>query len=103
MSVALAVSECVPEGAFAHAKLYGFVVSSPSLVVPLKNSTFVIDPFVSEAVAVIVTVAPLLNVALLAGAVILTAGGLLEVLTTIDIDDDVAMAFLSSVALAVIV
>ncbi len=91
------------QGALVHAKLYGLLVSSPILAVPLKNSTLVIDPLASEAVAVIVIVAPLLKVALFAGPVTLTAGGLFEVLTTIAIDAEVVMAFLSSVAFAVIV
>ena len=40
-----------------HAMLYGLEVSSPSFVAPLKNSTFVTVPSVSEALAVNVTLA----------------------------------------------
>src|SRR6188474_3370938 len=61
-SVAFAVIEKVPAGAFPQAKLYGVLVSSPSFAVPLKNSTFTIDPLVSLAFAVMVIVAPLLKV-----------------------------------------
>ena len=49
--VAFAVKTYVPAGAFDHVKLYGAVRSSPSLVVPRKNSTLVIDPVGVLAVA----------------------------------------------------
>src|SRR5687767_1574848 len=74
LSVAFAVNAYDPAGTLVHAKEYGDVRSSPSFVVPLKNSTFVTDPL-SDALAVIVIVDPETNVALLAGAVMLTVGG----------------------------
>ncbi|ELR71648.1 hypothetical protein C900_02456 [Fulvivirga imtechensis AK7] len=42
----------------------------------MKNSTFATDPSLSEALAAIVTEAPALKVALLAGLVMLTEGRL---------------------------
>ena len=103
LSVAFAVSECVPAGTLVHGKLYGAIASSPSLDVPLKNSTLLIAPPTSAALALIVTVVPALTVALFAGAVMFTVGGLFPVLTTIRMALDVVTAFLSSVAFAVIV
>jgi hypothetical protein len=102
LSVALTVIVCDPPAAFDHAKLYGAVRSSPSFVVPLKNSTFLIDPSASVAVAEMVICVPLLTLELLAGVVMETAGSVLDV-TSIVIADDVVTAFSLSVALAVIV
>ena len=55
-------------------KLYGAVVSSPSFVVPLKNSTFVTVPSASEAIAARFTVAGAVKVAPLLGCVSVTVG-----------------------------
>ena len=53
---------------------YGATVSVPSGAEPLKNSTFVTEPSTSLAVAVTVIVAGSVNVAPLAGEVMLTDG-----------------------------
>jgi len=55
-------------------KVYGAVVSSPSFVWPLKNSTFVMLPSVSDAVAVRSMFAGAVNVAPFAGCVSATVG-----------------------------
>ena len=57
-----------------QAKLYGAVVSSPSFVVPLKNSTLVTVPSVSDAVAARFTAAGAVKVAPLLGSVSVTVG-----------------------------
>lgn len=77
-------------------------MSSPNLLEPLKNSTFEILPSASDAVALIVIVDPALKDELLAGAVILTMGGVFAV-TEIATEDDVVAAPVLSVALAEIV
>jgi hypothetical protein len=55
-------------------KVYGAVVSSPSFVWPLKNSTFVTLPSVSEAFAARSIVAGAVKVAPFAGCVSVTVG-----------------------------
>lgn len=56
---------------------YGAIVSTPSDGAPLKNSSCVTDPSLSEALAVIVMFAGAVKVAPLVGELILTEGGLL--------------------------
>src|SRR4051794_26103385 len=73
-SVARAVTAYVPAATPLQLKLYGAVVSSPSFVVPLKNSTFVTVPSGSDAVAARLTVAGAGDVALFAGCVSETGG-----------------------------
>ena len=68
---------------------------------PRKNSTFVMDPLVADAFATSVIAAPSLNVALFAGLVNDTTGGLLPELTLIEIAADVVTALLLSIAFAV--
>jgi hypothetical protein len=59
-----------------QAKPYGLERSSPILVDPLKNSTLEMEPSVSDAVAVNVIFDPAVKLALFAGPVRLTVGGL---------------------------
>jgi hypothetical protein len=80
LSVAFAVRLYDPAATLLHVKEYGVVVSSPSFVVPWKNSTFATDPL-SEALAVIVMLAGAANDALFAGAVMLAVGGVLAAVT----------------------
>ena len=61
------------------------MVSSPSLVEPLKNSTLVMPPSGSEALAARFTVAGAVNVAPAAGWVRLTLGAVLVVPLTVTI------------------
>src|SRR5258708_14007944 len=77
LSVAFAVKEYVPAGTLAQAKVKGPARSSPNLVVPWKNSTLAIVPSLSVAFALIVTVDPVVKLALLAGLVKLTTGATL--------------------------
>ena len=91
---------CVPTAALVHAKEYGLLRSSPSFVVPLKNSTLVTVPLASAAVAVIEIEVPTVTRALFAGAVIATVGAVLAV-TVMFIAVDVVVALELSVALAV--
>ena len=67
---------------------------------PSKNSIFEMEPSTSLALDVIVIFDPIVKVALLAGLVMLTAGGLFA-LTVIDTAEEVAVALELSVALAV--
>ena len=83
LSVARAVSVYVPAATPLQVKLYGAVVSSPSFVVPLKNSTLVTVPSASEAVAARFTVAGAVKVAPLLGCVSVTVGAALLALTVI--------------------
>ena len=92
LSVALAVRLWLPTAALPQIKLYGLVRSSPNFVVPLKNSTFVIVPLASVAVAVIVIGAPMVNCELLAGPVIATTG-LATLATVITTAVDVVVLF----------
>src|SRR5258706_12204770 len=101
LSVAFAVKEYVPAGTLAQAKVKGPVRSSPNLVVPWKNSTLAIDPSLSVAFALMVTVDPVVKLALFAGLVKLMAGGKLALVTVIAIAVEVVMALRLSVALAV--
>ena len=64
----------------------GLVKSSPSLVVPLKNSTLVTEPLASAAVAVIVIGDPLVNWAPFEGDVIETVGGVFTAAHTVIVD-----------------
>ena len=66
LSVATAVNEYVPGPGGVNVTEYGDVMSVPREVAPLKNSTLETLPSVSLAVALIVTAAPLANVALFA-------------------------------------
>src|SRR2546426_1019390 len=103
LSVATAVREYVPAGALLHEKPSGAVVASPSLVPPWKNSTLATLPSTSVAVAEIGMFAGAVNVAPLAGLVMLTAGGLFDRpgLTVMLTAADVVVAPRLSVALAV--
>lgn len=100
LSVALAEIAYVPAATEFHTKLYGLLVSSPSFVVPLKNSTLETVPSASLAVAVIVMFDPLIKFALFAGPVRLTVGEPLGACTEIDIEDELAIAPSLSVTLA---
>jgi hypothetical protein len=83
-------------------KLYGLLLSVPSNVAPLKNSTFVTVPSLSLALAVIAMLAGALNRAPSAGLEILTVGGTLAVeLTAMLIGLEVAASPALSVARAV--
>ena len=55
------------------------MLSSPIFVLPWKNSTLLTLPVDAAALALTVMLAGALNVALLAGAVIVTVGGALTV------------------------
>src|SRR5918993_2480673 len=81
LSVTFTVNVCVPTLALLKAKLYGLEISSPNLVAPSKNSTRVIEPLASDAVAVTVIAEPCAKDELLAGAVILPTGNVFEVAT----------------------
>lgn len=76
-------------------------MSSPSLVVPWKNSTLLTVPSLSEAAVSIVTLAPAEKVALLAGLVIVTVGGEFGALTVMLTGLEVVVAPALSVAFAV--
>jgi hypothetical protein len=76
-SVAFAVNVYVPAATLFHTKLCGPERSSPSFVVPLKNSTLLTDPSESAAFALMVIAFPATNVALFAGLEIETDGGAL--------------------------
>jgi hypothetical protein len=102
LSVALAVMVWAPGAAFRHEKVYGLVRSSPSFVFPLKNSTLVMDPFASVAVATILIATPPGKTVLSAGLVMETTGGVFDV-TEIVTGDDVVTLLSLSVALTVIV
>ena len=67
----------MPAAAPAHVYAYGAVVSVASTVPLRRNSTFVIAPSASDAVAASVIDAGATNVALFAGAVSATAGSAL--------------------------
>ena len=71
LSVALAVIVYVPAATLFQTKLCGAERSSPSFVVPLKNSTLLTEPSASAALALMVIAFPATNVALLAGLVML--------------------------------
>jgi hypothetical protein len=99
LSVAFAVIECVPAGAFVHVKVKGAVVDVPNNVAPLKKSTLLTDPSASNAFAIIVIFAGVVKVLLSAGMVILTVGATFA--TVILMADEVVSAPLLSVAFAV--
>src|SRR6266567_3813988 len=93
LSVARAVSACVPAARLARVTLKGAAVAVPASVEPSKKSTLATVPSASEALAVIVTFAGGRKTALLAGAVRLTAGAVSTVtLTAVEV---VAMPLLS--------
>jgi hypothetical protein len=100
LSVARAVKLYEPAATFVQENEYGDDVSSPSFVVPWKNSTFATDPL-SEAVALIVIFAGAVNEALLAGDVMLAVGGVLPALTVMFTPEDVPVRPKLSVARAV--
>jgi len=75
LSVAFAVSVCVPAARLTRATLYGATVAVPASVPPSKKSTLATQPLLSEALAVTETLAGAVKLALLAGEVMLTAGG----------------------------
>ncbi len=81
-------------------KLYGAKVSVKSSVVPWKNSTLLMVPSESLAVASMVMLAGAVNTALFAGFEMLTVGSTL-LLTLIATALEVVTALLLSVALAV--
>ena len=101
LSVALAVSEYVPAGTFLQVKLKGDDDLLFSKVPPLKNSTLLMGPSASDAVALIVIVAGSLYVELLFGDVIATTGGVpVLVITDTNATFEVDTRPLLSVALA---
>ena len=67
----------MPAETLGQLKVYGLLVAVPNSVVPLKNSTLVIVPSLSEAIAETVMFAGAVEVPLFAGAVRLTDGGTL--------------------------
>ena len=75
LSVAVALSVKAPTGGLLQTKLYGAVVSSPSLVAPWKNSTLAIVLSLSAAAAVSVTFDNSLKTWPGVGLVKLTVGG----------------------------
>jgi len=101
LSVAFAVKEYIPAGTLAQAKVKGLVRSSPNLVVPWKNSTLAIVPSLSVAFALMVTVDPVVKLALLTGVVKLIAGATLALVTIMATAVDVVTALRLSVAFAV--
>ena len=102
LSVALAVSVKFPAATLFHVKLYGDVVSVPNSVLPLNNSTLLMVPSLSVAVASMAIFAGAVKVAPLAGLVMLTVGDrLADGLTVMLIGLEVVAAPELSVALAV--
>src|SRR5687768_12307180 len=101
LSVAFAVRMYVPAGTLLHTNVWGLVRSSPSFVVPVKNSTLLTVPSLSVAFALMVTVFPVVKVALLTGLVMLTEGAAFAALTVMVTAADVLMPALLSIALAV--
>ena len=90
----------MPAATLDHANEYGEEVSWPSSVAPLKNSTLlIVAPVAGVAVALMVMLAGAANVALFAGAVMLTVGGV--GVTVTDIAVEVAATLRLSVAFAV--
>lgn len=77
LSVARAVSEYEPVATLDHVIAYGLVVSVPRRVPFEKNSTFLIEPPESVAVAARLMLAPAVNVAPFAGLVRDTCGAVL--------------------------
>src|SRR5712692_725419 len=57
LSVAIAVSVCVPVARLVRATLYGATVAVPTSVPPSKKSTFATEPSLSVALAVMETLA----------------------------------------------
>src|SRR6266571_4153594 len=98
LSVARAVSACVPAARLERVTLKGAAIAVPTSAAPSKKSTFATVPSVSDALALTVTLAGAMKSALLAGAVMLTVGGVSTVIVTGA--EVVAIAFLS-VAFAV--
>src|SRR5712692_10027645 len=74
LSVAIAVSVCAPAATLARVTPKGAAVAVPTSVAPSKKSTLTTLPSVSAAVAVTEMLAGAAKTALLAGAVMLTAG-----------------------------
>src|SRR6266571_4929970 len=82
LSVALAVSWYCPAATLLQMTLFGAPFAVPMSVAPWKNSTLAMLPSESAAAAVSVMVAPSVNTALLAGAVMLTVGAALTITLT---------------------
>src|ERR1044071_6576036 len=82
-SVALTVRVYVPALTLFQGKLYGLVVSSPSLLAPSKNSTLATEPSVSLAEAVRVMLAGATKEAASPGLLKLAVGGLLTTMLTL--------------------
>ncbi|MNN07343.1 hypothetical protein D3C81_1201670 [compost metagenome] len=80
LSVATAVSRWLPLGALRQSRRYGARVSTPSDTPPLKNSTLLMLPSLSEALAVMVMALPAVNVEPGAGEVRLMRGAWLATL-----------------------
>src|SRR6266850_3355163 len=70
LSIAVAVRLRTPAAASLRVTLYGALVAVPMRVAPLWNSTFAIEPSVSEALAATVNVAGAVRRVLFPGAVI---------------------------------
>ena len=90
----------MPAGTLVQLKLYGAEVSVLSRVVPWKNSTLLIVPSESLAVALMVMLAGAVNTVLFVGLVMLTVGAAFVLTLTVTIVE-VVTALLLSVALAV--
>src|ERR1700741_572133 len=101
LSVARAVIKWVPSATSVHVKAYGLERSSPSFVLPLKNSTRLIVPLAILAVAVNKTDVPATKVEFGAGLVMATTGGLAPAPTVMLTAVDVAVPLRLLVALAV--
>ena len=78
LSVARAVSTCVPAEALVQFAAHGAEVAVPTSVAPSKYSTLATLPSVSVALAVSEITAPWSTELLLAGAVIDTDGGVFD-------------------------
>jgi len=101
-SVALAFKLKTPSVDGVQLAAYGLVVSVPSKVAPLKNSTLlIVRPELAVAFAVTFATVLTITFALAAGAVIVTVGGAGAAITVTDTAVEVVAALVESVALAV--
>ena len=100
LSVAVAVIHCVPNAPATYVAVYGEVASIPAETPPTKNSTCATEPL-SEALAAMFTVLPVITLDPFAGAVMLTVGA--GLLATVIVIVATLVAPKLSVAVAVIV
>src|SRR5712691_2862835 len=98
LSVSVAVSFRQPAAALLSVTLYGALVAAPTSFAPLWNSTFAIEPSLSEALAVTVKVAGAVRMALFPGAVMATPG---KAFTVIETGSERSVSPLLFVALAI--